>query len=211
LPGDLIFKDINGDGVINDFDRRPLGYAGGDYTYDWGGGQGNKNPLLSLGINMGLEWKGIDFAADFAGGFMNTFVPDWFTIWGAGSGLVANGFKPTSMDVWRHEDIFDPTSPWIAGKFPAQRGENNPSTKINNFYSKNVKYMRLRNLVVGYTLPTEWTQKAYISKLRVYFEGTNLFSFDNMKDYGIDPEVSGVQGADYPQHRVYTIGLNLTF
>jgi len=212
LPGDLIFKDYNGDGVINDFDRRPLGYAGGDYPWEETGGQGNKNPILSMGINFGFEWKGIDLAADFAGGFMNTFSPDWFTIWGTGVNYVANGYRYNSMEVWRHEDIFDPTSPWIPGKFPALRGDENPSTqKLNNFYSVNLKYMRLRNLVLGYTLPTTWTKKAYINKLRVYFEGTNLFSFDNMKDYGIDPEVSGVQGADYPQHRVYTIGLNLTF
>ncbi len=212
LPGDLIFKDVNGDGVINDYDRRPLGYAGGDYPWENTGGQGNKNPLLSVGLNLGAEWKGIDIAADFAGGFMNTFAPDWFTIWGTGVNYVANGYRYNSMEVWRHEDIFDPKSPWIAGKFPALRGDESPSTRyVNNFYNKNVKYMRLRNLVVGYTIPAVWTKKASIKKLRFYFEGTNLFSFDNMKDYGIDPEVSGVQGADYPQHRVYTIGLNLTF
>jgi len=212
LPGDLIFKDVNGDGIINDYDRRPLGYAGGDWPWEENGGQGNKNPLLSLGINLGFDWKGIDLAADFAGGFMNTYVPDWFSIWGSGTHHVANGFRYNTLDVWKHEDIFDPKSPWVAGKFPAFRGMDNPSTwRVNNFYNKNVKYMRLRNLVVGYTLPTQWTQKASITKLRFYFEGTNLFSFDNMKDYGIDPEVSGVQGADYPQHRIYTIGLNLTF
>lgn len=212
LPGDLIYRDVNGDGVINDYDRRPLGYAAGDWPWEVTSAQGNKNPLLSLGINLGFEWKGIDFAADFAGGFMNTYVPAWFTIWGTGTHHIANGYAYNSLDVWRHEDIFDPSSPWIAGEFPALRGMDNPSTWMtNNFYAKNVKYLRLRNLVIGYTLPKQWTSKAYIQKFRVYFEGTNLFSFDNMKAYGIDPEVSGVQGADYPQHRVYTVGLNLTF
>ena len=65
--------------------------------------------------------------------------------------------------------------------------------------------------MLGYTLPTKWTKKALIQKCRFYVEGTNLFSFDNLKDYGVDPEVSGVQGADYPQHRVYTVGVNITF
>lgn len=211
LPGDLIFKDYNGDGVINDFDRRPLGYGGGEYPWE-NGGQGNKNPLLSLGFSLGFDWKGLDVAADFAGGFMNTWCPDWFSIWGSGVNYTANGFKYNTLDVWHHEDIFDPTSPWVAGKFPAFRGDQSPSTwYVNNFYNKNVSYLRLRNLVIGYTLPIEWTRKAFIQRCRFYFEGTNLFSFDNMKDYGIDPEVSGVQGADYPQHRVYTIGVNLTF
>ena len=210
LPGDLIFRDYNGDGVINDYDRRPLGYAGSDYPYN--DGQGNKNPLLSLGFSFGLDWKGIDFAADFAGGFMNTWCPEWFTIWGSGVQHVANGFKYNTLDVWHHENILDPTSPWVPGKFPAFRGPDNPSTwRTNNFYNKNVRYLRLRNLVLGYTLPTKWTKKALIQKCRFYVEGTNLFSFDNLKDYGVDPEVSGVQGADYPQHRVYTVGVNITF
>lgn len=212
LPGDLIFKDVNGDGVIDDYDRRPLGYAASDWPWEGNSAQGNKNPLMSFGFMMGAEWKGIDFAADFAGGFMNTYVPAWFTVWGTGVHHTANGFAYNSLDVWRHEDIFDPTSPWISGSFPALRGPDNPSTwHSNTFYNKNVNYLRLRNLVVGYTLPKVWTRKALIEKCRIYFEGTNLFSFDNMKKYGIDPEVSGVQGADYPQHRVYTIGLNLTF
>lgn len=212
LPGDLIFKDVNDDGVINNYDRRPLGYAGGDWPWEPTGGQGNKNPLMSLGFTLGFDWKGIDFNADFAGGFMNTFIPDWFMIWGSGTHHIANGYKYNTLDVWHHEDIFDPTSPWVPGKFPAFRGMDNPSAYYtNSFYNKNVKYLRLRNLVVGYTLPTAWTRKVNIKKCRFYFEGTNLFSFDNMKDIGVDPEVSGVQGADYPQHRVYTVGLNLTF
>ena len=209
LPGDLIFRDYNSDGVINDYDRRPLGYAGSDYPYD--SSQGNKNPLLSLGFTFAFDWKGIDFAADFAGGFMNTWCPDWFCLWGSGTSYVANGFAYNSLNVWRHEDILDPTSPWVPGDFPAFRGDSNPSVKSNNFYNVNVRYLRLRNLVIGYTLPQRWTQKARISKCRFYVEGTNLFSFDNLKRYGIDPEVSGVQGADYPQNRVLSVGVNITF
>ena len=212
LPGDLKFKDVNGDGLIDNYDRRPMGYAAGDWPWESVSDQGNKNPLMSLGINFGFDWKGFDLAADFAGGFMNTYVPAWFTIWGTGTQHIANGFAYNSLNVWKHEDIFDPTSPWVAGDFPSLRGLDNPSTWYSNtFYNKNVQYLRLRNLVVGYTLPGKWTNKAFIEKMRLYVEGTNLFSFDNMKKYGIDPEVSGVQGADYPQHRVYTIGLNLTF
>lgn len=208
LPGDLIFKDVNGDGVIDQFDERPKGYVAADWP--WDSSQGNKNPLLSMGLNLGFEWKGIDIAADFAGGFMNTFVADWNVKWGAAPNR--NGYAYNSTDVWRHEDIFDPSSAWIPGKFPALRYDANPSTRWwNDFYTKEASYVRLRNLVVGYTIPPKWTQKALIQKLRVYFEGTNLFCWDTMGDYGFDPEVSSVNGFDYPQHRVYTVGLSLTF
>ncbi len=212
LPGDLIFKDVNGDKVINNYDKRPLGYAAGDWPWEVQSSLGNKNPLMSLGFNFGFDWKGFDFAADLAGGYMNTFIPAWFTVWGTGTEYIANGYAYNSLNVWKHEDIFDPKSPWIPGEFPALRGLNNPSTWYsNNFYNKNVNYLRLRNLDFGYTLPKRLTNRVDIEKLRFYFEGTNLLTIDNMKDYKIDPEVSGVQGADYPQHRVFTIGLNLTF
>lgn len=212
LPGDLIFKDVNGDGVINHDDRRPLGYGAGDWPWESSSAQGNKNPLLSFGFNLGFEWKGIDLAADFAGGLMNTYVPAWFTIWGTGTHHIANGFAYNSLNVWRHEDVFDPQSRWIKGDFPALRGMDNPSTFwTNNFYAKNVKYVRLRNLVIGYSLPKSILTKTSLERVRFYVEGTNLFSFDNLKTYGMDPEISGVQGADYPQHRVFTIGVNLTF
>ena len=71
VPGDLIFRDVNNDGIINEYDERPLGYAATDY--DWDASNANKQPLMTMGINLGFNWKGIDFAADFAGGFMNTF------------------------------------------------------------------------------------------------------------------------------------------
>lgn len=205
VPGDLIFKDVNGDGFIDDYDKRPMGYSSVDWP--WDSSKGNKNPLLSAGLNFGFEWKGIDFAADFAGGFMNTFVPDWYMKWGVSRS--SNSYVYNSLDVWHHEDILDPSSPWVAGKFPALRASN-PSTRgENNFYTKNVNYVRLRNLVVGYTLPKAWLKD--IQKVRFYFEGTNLFCWDSLGDYGIDPEISTVNGTDYPQARVLTIGVNVTF
>lgn len=209
VPGDPIFKDVNGDGVINDFDKRPRGFSSTDY--EWDHSKGNKQPLLSMGINLGFEWKGFDLAADFAGGFMNTFVAEWHVRYGIGSDQ--SGYVNNVMNAWRHEDIFDPASPWVPGKFPAIRAEGNmPSTyNWNDFYTKEINYLRLRNLVAGYTLPRQWTRKAFIEKLRIYFEGSNLLCWDSLTDYGFDPEISTVSGFDYPQHRVYTVGVNITF
>lgn len=206
-PGDLIFKDINGDGVIDDYDKRPLGYAATDY--DWDSANANKQPLLSMGINLGFEYKGFDFAADFAGGFMNTFIGDWHVKYGIATDQT--GYVYNVVNAWQHEDIFDPASPWKPGKFPAVRS-NNPSIRDwNDFYAKKINYLRLRNLVAGYTLPATWTKKAFIQKFRIYFEGTNLLCWDSLHEFGFDPEVSSVTGFDYPQHRVYTVGVNVTF
>lgn len=207
VPGDLIFKDVNGDGIINQFDERPLGYAATDYA--WDASNANKQPLMTMGINLGFEWKGIDFAADLAGGFMNTYVADWHVK--NGVTLDQTGYVYNSLDVWHHEDIFDPTSPWVPGSFPALRDENPSARWWNDFYTKEINYLRLRNLVVGYTFPQKWTKKAYIEKLRLYFEGSNLLCWDSLEDYGFDPEISSVTGFDYPQHRTCLFGINVTF
>lgn len=207
-PGDVILKDVNGDGIIDSYDERPHAYAAQDFA--WDSSKGNKNPLTSMGINLGFEWKGIDFAADLAGGFKNTYVIDWDLKWGVSRGV--NGFRYVNMEVWRHEDIFDAKSAWLPGKFPALRGTESFTGKwYNTFWTREVNYMRLRNLVVGYSLPKQWIKKIGMEQCRIYFQGTNLFCISSLDDFGFDPEVSTCDGLDYPQHRVYTIGINVKF
>lgn len=207
LPGDLIFKDVNGDGVIDEYDKRPFGYS--SIMFANSDVSGIKQPILSFGINFGLEWKGIDFALDFAGASMNTYVPDWYMKWACSREMA--GYASTALDSWHHEDILDPTSPWVPGKFPAVSAAH-PSTRgENDFYTRDVNYIRLRNLVLGYTFPKRWTEKAKIQKARLYFEGTNLFCIDSLEDYGVDPEIAYCNGIDYPQSRVFTVGFNLVF
>lgn len=207
-PGDVILRDVNGDGIINEFDERPRAYASADWP--WDSSTSRKNPLISMGINLAIEWKGIDIAADFAGGFKNTFVADWDLKWGVNRSV--NGYHYNNIDVWRHEDIFDPKSPWIPGKFPALRGQESHSGRWwNSFYTREVNYLRLRNLVVGYSLPKNWVRKVSMEQCRFYFQGTNLFCWSSLDDYGFDPEISTVNGQDYPQHKVFTLGINVKF
>jgi hypothetical protein len=100
----------------------------------------------------------------------------------------------------------------VPGAFPALRNGNASTRWWNNFYTKNVNYLRLRDVTVGYTLPQGLTSKVGIQKCRIYYEGMNLmFFFNSLKAYGLDPEISSVNGQDYPQNKVSTIGLNLTF
>ncbi len=208
-PGDVILLDVNGDGIINDYDERPRGFASADWP--WDSTTSNKNPLISTGLNLGFEWKGIDFSADIAGGFLNTFVCDWYTKWGVTR--TQNGYYYNNMNTWQHTDIFDLSSEWNEGLFPPLRGLSSHSGRWwNEFYTRQANYLRLRNLVVGYTLPAAWTRKIGIQELRLYFEGTNLFFlYNSLSDYGFDPEISTVNGYDYPQHRVLSLGVNVKF
>lgn len=200
LPGDFIYEDTNGDGRIDGYDERPLGY-------------GEDLPYFTYGINLGFEWKGIDFAVDFAGASMQTIILDWEAKWPFQNG--GNSPKYMLNDRWHHEDIFDPTSPWVAGERPAIRmdswREGGSYRRWNSYFMSNTNYIRLKNLVLGYTFPKAWTSKATIQKLRLYIQGTNLFSFDNMRKYELDPEPYGRNGLDYPPHRVLTIGANVVF
>ena len=81
----------------------------------------------------------------------------------------------------------------------------------SSFLLNNTNYLRLKNLEIGYSLPGRWLSKVKIEKLRIYVNGSNLFSIDNLHDKGLDPEQGVSSGLNYPIHRVYTIGANLVF
>lgn len=198
LPGDFIYKDQNGDGVIDGLDERPTGY-----------GEGNL-PYLNFGLNLSGRFKGIDVTVNFAGATMqsrgraaeikNPFQND------------ANSPDYLLNDRWHHEDIFDPSSPWVPGTYPALKKTNNESNlRASSFWFRNTSYVRLRDLILGYTLPDKWLRRAKISNARIYVNGLNLFSLDNTGDIDIDPETQLNTGLQYPSVRVINFGVNLTF
>jgi hypothetical protein len=115
-------------------------------------------------------------------------------------------------DRWHREDPYNNDSPWVPGHYPAIRKDQNSHVNFrrSDFWMTNVSYLRLRNLELGYSIPEAVINKAGLSRLRVYVTGTNLFSFDNTDDFGIDPEVSSNGGLVYPQQKVFTAGFNLT-
>lgn len=200
LPGDFIYKDINGDGVINGDDTRPLG---------WGVG---RDPIVNGGLNLTANWKQFDFRMDFSVGGGYSFVRNWEMRWPYqnGGALQELFYK----DHWHHEDIYDVNSPWVAGEYPAIRfnesGHSNYN-KTSSFWLTNVKYIRCRTLELGYILPEALLNKLKISKARFYVNANNLFSIDNMHDYGIDAEIIDDNGLTYPQSKFINVGINLSF
>jgi len=214
LPGDLIYEDLNKDGLINELDEKPIGYAEGALPY------------FNYGVNGRVTWKGISLAFDFMGAGMQTYYRDWELKFP----FQNNGNSPAYMltDRWHRADPYDPTSPWIAGTYPALRKDatnlsvfrvpgallyddvNRGANFRNDFWTTNIRYFRLKNLELGYSFPKALLQRASISGLRIYVNGSNLFSFDNVKDYEIDPEISATNGLIYPQQKIYTFGFNLT-
>ena len=200
LPGDLIFKDINGDGIISQLDERPIGYALG------------ANPYMSFGFNTSLSYKGISINTDWAGGTMQSY----YRIFELAIPFQAIHNAPEYIfnDRWHRADPFDANSEWIAGKYPAIRrngsGNHRNYTAHSSFWMTNVNYLRLKNLALSYNVPNKWLGKAKISGLNLYVTGTNLLSFDNVADFEIDPEITLNTGLVYPMTKLYTFGINLT-
>ncbi|HYG37039.1 MAG TPA: TonB-dependent receptor [Cytophagales bacterium] len=211
LPGDLIYKDQNGDGVIstvwasdaNNFnpDLRPIGYSPG------------RNPIVNAGLNISAEWKGFSLAADFSAGSMYTFQQRWELLW-----PYQNGGNLLAMyqDRWHREDAFNPDSEWISGKYPALRF-NDPNHSNyrwgdipSSFWTRNVWYIRARTIEIGYTVQSKLLEKVKIKKFRVYANTFNLFSIDNVKDLGIEPEIIEPNGLQYPQNKVVNFGINVS-
>jgi TonB-linked SusC/RagA family outer membrane protein len=201
-PGDIIYKDLNKDGVIDQKDTRPIGW-GNNYTY---------TPLMYGGLGLTASWKGLEFRMDLSGGtefsvYRNALLSVPYN---------NQGNLPQELynSHWRHQDIYDPNSAWIPGKYPAltynNTGGNN--NKTSTFWNVNVWYVKCRNLEVGYNLPKKWLSAAHFKNLRIYGNISNLFSLDNTHKYGIDPE-AGIGDTNYilyPTTRVMNIGANLT-
>lgn len=200
LPGDLIYKDQNGDGKIDQYDERPVGFGYG------------RQPNVNFGFSIGASYKSFDFHADFSGGAGYTWFQNWETRWAfQNNGNLNSIFE----DRWHRADPFDLNSEWIQGKYPANR--MNPGTSHSNygsnstFWLHNVRYLRARTIELGYSLPQSILEKIKVKRARVYLNGYNLFSIDNLSSYNVDPETTDDNGLQFPQNKVVNVGLNLTF
>ena len=92
----------------------------------------------------------------------------------------------------------------------AANRNDGPLTWENDHYLQDASYIRLKNVEIGYTLPKAWTSKAGIQNVRIYVQGQNLLTFDNLGDVDMDPEIKNGDGSWFPVQRI-NIGLNMTF
>ncbi|HWJ27551.1 MAG TPA: hypothetical protein VNS32_13485, partial [Flavisolibacter sp.] len=179
---------------------RPIGF-----------GYGNQ-PNINFGFSLGLAYKGFDFHADFSGASGYTWFQNWETRWP----FQNNGNLNTIfLDRWHHTDPFDVNSPWVAGKYPVLRWNpgNGYSDYGNNstFWQHNITYLRARTIELGYSLSSALIRRIKMQKARFYLNAYNLFSLDNMKQFGLDPEVIDDNGLQFPQNTVVNVGVNLSF
>lgn len=199
LPGDLIYKDVNGDGKIDGYDVRPIGYS-------------DDLPIINGGLSITVDWKGFDLALDFslASGYSFTAENELSRAFRADGGNLVEHLR----DAWHREDPFDINSEWVPGYFPPNRFNQGGLSSVNrrsDFWLINVTALRARTFQLGYSLPESIIGRLGMQRARIYFNGFNLFSLHNVKRYHIDPEINATNGLGYPQSRVVSGGVNLTF
>ncbi|MDE6577169.1 MAG: TonB-dependent receptor, partial [Muribaculaceae bacterium] len=193
-PGRLMYRDLNGDGVISDADRCFIG---------------DPNPDLSMGINLGFRYKSFTldmfFSGDFGFDIQNLMKGQLYSFGRANTNTnhaadILNAWTPTN----KNTDI------------PAlSLTDANNEARFSTYYVQDGSYMKMKYLKLGYTLPTSFTEKFACRSLDVFAQIENVFTMTKYK--GLDPEIlPGEYGAvidngAYPRPRTFTIGLNLQF
>lgn len=211
-PGDIIYKDLNGDGKI-DWGLNTLDDHG-DLTII-----ANTSPRYQIGFLGGLKWKAIDFSMFWQGIGKRIFFPNnQAEVWWGTSTSYANTFfarNSHALDYWRPADETNFLGPNTNSYLPKPytSAERNKNLNAQTRYLENAAYMRLKNLQIGYTLPQSIVNRTPMSHLRVFFNGDNLLTFTKLpKAY--DPEsiiASNSNFRIYPLARMFSLGLNITF
>lgn len=196
VPGDVVYKDLNGDGKIDDqHDLKPMGNP--------------KIPELQFGLPIGFSYKGWDLSLLFQGAALSSLqlsgpaVYDFPTMGSQGNNM--GKVKGMHLDSWTPEN---PNA-----KYPALHLGNHPNNKNDNssLFLYDASYLRLKNIEIGYSLPQKWIQKVHLQQVRFYLQGMNLLTFDKLGDVNMDPETGDGDGSWYPIQRVYNFGVNVTF
>lgn len=198
MPGDIKYKDINDDGVINSEDNVPIGYP--------------TSPNIMYGFGASVGYKGFDFSFFFQGSAQSSFFIDLE----ATSPFIKNssdifGGKENNnalLKVWA-DDYWSETNRNSYAKWPrlsAERVENN--MQKSTWFLHDGSYLRLKSVELGYTVPATLTRKVGLQSFRLYVSGLNLLTFSKFKMW--DPEMGG-NGLGYPIQRVFNVGLNVNF
>ena len=184
-PGDLKYRDKNGDGIINEKDMVPIGDP--------------EVPEWTFGAGLNFQFKGIDFSMMWQGAAGRRFFLGGQRFW------ETYNFNDWHKEAWSQERL-------DKGKkitYPRLEPGSDSSKKPSDFWMADGDYIRLKNMEIGYTLPAKWSKAVNASSIRLYLNGLNLLTFDKYPVKYIDPE----QNNDliYPVFKTYNVGVNITF
>ncbi len=183
IPGDIRFKDVNEDGKINAEDRVRR--------------EKTPEPWFVGGFNIALKYKNWDLMALFQSALgAEIYVQTW-------SGTVGNFLKDYYDKRWT------PENPYAEGPRTYERENQYWISNRNTYFLRSGDYIRLKNMEIGYTISTDGLKKSGIQQIRLYTNGSNIFTLDKLKVY--DPEANSASLTSYPQRRYFNFGISATF
>ena len=192
--GELNFIDINGDGIVNNNDRIPIGYS--------------EYPEVTFGLNLGFRWKGLEFSALLQGATNVTLYLKQEAICPL---YLSRSAQKWHLGRWTEER-------YLAGEeitYPRMLSDNMNSPSFINpdpmstFWLMDATYLRLRNVELAYNFRFRALGKAGISNIRLALSGNNLLTWTGVRNY--DPESPSGKGEFYPMQKVYNVGVKIVF
>ncbi|MBV4222567.1 TonB-dependent receptor [Bacteroides xylanisolvens] len=195
IPGDVVYKDLDRNGVIDDEDRTVMGNP--------------RSPELMFGIPFGFQYKNFDFSVLLQGATKSSILLN---------GAAVFDFPQFEQDkIGRvkkmHLDRWTPETAATA-KYPALHYGTHDNNKNGNssLFLYDASYLRLKNVEFGYNVSPKLLRKFHVQQARIYVQGLNLLTFDKLGDVDIDPETKSGDGASwYPIQKVFNFGIDITF
>ena len=195
IPGDVVYKDLDRNGVIDDEDRTAMGNP--------------RSPELMFGIPFGFQYKNFDFSVLLQGATKSSILLNGAAVFDIPQfeqdkiGRV----KKMHLDRWTPETA-------ATAKYPALHYGTHDNNKNGNssLFLYDASYLRLKNVEIGYNVSPKLLRKFHVQQARIYVQGLNLLTFDKLGDVDIDPETKSGDGASwYPIQKVFNFGIDITF
>ena len=190
MPGDIKYKDVNADGVIDDNDVVPVGTT--------------SRPNLIYGFGISALWNGFDFNVHFQGAGKSSLFIDGTSVYPFVDGDWGNILQDVVGNYWTEEN------PNPNAKYPRlSYGGNSNNYRASSYWLRDMSYLRLKTLEIGYTLPKSVVNRIHINNMRFYLVGQNLLTFSKFDLW--DPEMGSTNGSQYPVAKSVTLGLTVNF
>ena len=201
-PGNIKYRDVNGDGVVDQFDIVPIGFT--------------HVPEINYGFGISMAWHGVDLSVFFSGVGNYTRFITGSNLYGASTNMIQTGqiYADVALNRWMPGTNENPDAPYP--RLSINKVENDQvnvpvdgQSALSTYWQRDMSFMRLKNAEIGYTLPKKIVRKAGLSTVRFYVSGVNLLTFSKFKLW--DPELNASSGNMYPQMRTFSFGLNVAF
>lgn len=190
MAGDLKYRDLNGDGVIDDYDKMAIGYS--------------DIPQIVYGFGVTAAWKGFSIGAFFQGAAKSNILINGSSFAPFVNSLARGNVFSNIEDRWTEENPRqDAFYPRLA------MGNINQNYAASTHWLRNGSYLRLKTIDFGYTFPREWTTKAGVSNVRIFVLANNVFTISPFDLW--DPELGDGTGTKYPNISTYSLGLSFQF